>query len=410
MTAPESPATRQATGELVATSLWVGAGLGLFWPYVALVLMGAGLDVAAVGVVMGAGAFAYTIGVPLIGQVADTTTGRPRMLAICGVVGGLLTGAIAIGLPPALAAIALVAGWAFVLSWLPLNDAIIVSSLHDPGRYARIRVIVSGAYAGAAILAGVVYAVTGMAAAAVALCAAGLLLPLFARRLPDVARLELGDGQGRPGPIAVLTGAVAASLRLAPALPKILIGSGLVVLGYSASNTLLGLRIVELGGGAADVGLAGGISALVEVPGMILAGWFARRFGLRPLFLAGSLVMVAVTVGWAVSPTVPALVVFRGFSGLAYAAMMICGVLTIRSLLPAELQATGQTLLQTVLFGITGIIVNVAGGLLHAPIGFPGVFGIAAALGLLGIAVGWRGYEDARHPDAAVATAPAPGA
>jgi MFS family permease len=64
-------------------------------------------------------------------------------------------------------------------------------------------------------------------------------------------------------------------------------------------------------------------------------------------------------------------------------------VLTIATLLPGRLQATGQALYQTTAFGLAAILANVTGGIVYGALG-PGVlFGAAAVLGVVAALVGW---------------------
>lgn len=405
--APGPAVTPGLLAPLVFSSLWIGTSLGVFLPFISIVLAEHGLSVAEVGTVMAIGAVAYVVCVPLLGQVADVATGRPRMLAITGVIGGLGLASIAAGVPPLFTALGYIVGTAFISCWLPLNDAVIVNGLHDPTQYGRIRMLLSLSYALATLAAGFVYAVTGFTASVVALGVGGVGLPLVTHFLPDAPRVGRDtDARGRPGALDYLVRSGQRAFAIAPALPILLLAVALVALGYASGNIFFGLRVVELGGGSVDVALSAGISALVEVPGMIVAGYLGARFGLQRLFAAGALILVLVTAGWALATSVPALIVTRSFSGLGYAFVIVAGVLTIRRILPAELQGTGQTLLQTTCFGVTGIVVSAAGGALHDAIGFAGVFALAAALGFVGIAVGWLGYARALPTDAPRITPP----
>ena len=74
-------------------------------------------------------------------------------------------------------------------------------------------------------------------------------------------------------------------------------------------------------------------------------------------------------------------------------------VLTIARLLPPELQGTGQSLYQTVGFGIGAIIANIVGGLLYDLIGSAAVFGVGTVLSLSAAVLGWWVFprDGARH-------------
>ena len=67
---------------------------------------------------------------------------------------------------------------------------------------------------------------------------------------------------------------------------------------------------------------------------------------------------------------------------------MVSVVLSISSLLPRDLQATGQALYQTIAFGVASIVANMVGGIVYATFGVA-VFGLGAVLVGLGAVVGW---------------------
>ncbi len=54
----------------------------------------------------------------------------------------------------------------------------------------------------------------------------------------------------------------------------------------------------------------------------------------------------------------------------------MAAVLTIATLLPDRLQGTGQSLYQTMAFGLAAIIADVGGGLVYGTQGYAAVFGL----------------------------------
>ena len=64
--------------------------------------------------------------------------------------------------------------------------------------------------------------------------------------------------------------------------------------------------------------------------------------------------------------------------------------MSVRYFLPPERQGTGQGLFQATCFGVSAVVVNVLGGQLHGVIGYRGLFAACAAVGIIGIAIGWR--------------------
>jgi MFS family permease len=154
--------------------------------------------------------------------------------------------------------------------------------------------------------------------------------------------------------------------------------------------TFLNLRLVALGGSPSDIALAGGASALTEVPGMIFAARLARRIGLRGLFVASGVVYSACILSWAVIDQPNLIIATRAASGPAFAGLWVACVLTMNVLLPQGLQATGQGLYQTTAFGISAMIANAVGGIVYEDLGSPTLFAGAAIIAAVSAVLGWR--------------------
>jgi MFS transporter, PPP family, 3-phenylpropionic acid transporter len=137
---------------------------------------------------------------------------------------------------------------------------------------------------------------------------------------------------------------------------------------------------------------------------MLVAGWIAVRIGLRGLFAIGALLYGVSFLSWAVVDSVGLIIASRVLIGFSFASVVIATVLTISTLLPAELQATGQALFQTTAFGIAAIIANVVGGLLYSTAGHAAVFGLGAVLAVAAAIGGWlvMPRRPVAHPTPAV--------
>ena len=366
-----------------------GVALGVFNPFIAVTLTSKGFDVAAIGVITALAAAGFIVAVPVWGQLADTRLGRPQALAIAGVTGGALLASILVA-PPILVAPLYLVGYLFAAAWLPLVDAIVVNAVRDSRRYARLRLISSLTYALSALLAGIVYRSTGFGLSLLLVGVGGAILAAVALRLPDVARAA---ERQEPEAGAHWWSASVAPFRLlqrTPGLPLALLAIALGLLGYMAGNTFLGLYLLELGGSSADIGLASAISATIEVPAIFVAGWVAQRYGVRSLFVVAAASVTIGALGWAVAPDVPFVLAIRVFAGIGYGGMLVAGVMAVRHFLPPELQGTGQGLFQATCFGLSAVVVNVLGGQLQGVIGYRGLFATFGAVGLIGIAIGWR--------------------
>jgi PPP family 3-phenylpropionic acid transporter len=366
--------------------LALGVALGLFLPFISVILADRGFGPGEIGLIASIGAIGFTIAVPTWGHLADVRLGRPRTLQVCAVGAAVAVGLLWLAWPPVMVAVLLTAFWIFQSSWQPLADAITVNAVR--GRdYARIRLLTSLAFAVAAIGAGFVYDRTGYSPAYAMFAGFAVVTAVAAAWVPDVGRADLAAHADRRGRTWRF-GSSGVALRVAPRLGLVLVAVTLLHVGIISSFTFLGLRIVELGGAPSEVALAAGLSAAAEIPGMLVAGRIAPRIGLRWLFVTCALIYAGCLASWTFID-VPALIIAtRLATGLAFAGVIVGVVLTIAWLLPAELQATGQALYQTTAFGIGAIVANVIGGVLYASVGHAATFGLGAVLAIAAAAVG----------------------
>ena len=130
---------------------------------------------------------------------------------------------------------------------------------------------------------------------------------------------------------------------------------------------------------------------------MLVAARVAQRIGLRGMFVGSALIYGVATSSWIVLDTAQVIIATRLITGVAFAWILVCVVLTIARLLPSELQATGQSLYQTFGFGIAAIVANIVGGLLYQYIGHGAVFGLGTVLAISAATLGWIVFpRDAR--------------
>jgi PPP family 3-phenylpropionic acid transporter len=372
--------------------LALGVALGVFYPFLSVILKGFGFSAGEIGAIASIGAVGFTIAVPAWGHLADVRLGRPRTLQVCAIGGGLAIVALLLPWPGFAIAVLFAIFWVFESSWQPLADAITVNALR--GRdYGRVRLLTSLSFSVASILAGFLYNETGYRAAFVVFGLAALAMTLAAAFVPDVARADLSAHRGPAGaspPWRIGSSGVA--LRVAPRLGFVLGAVTLLFVGVIAGFTFLPLRLEALGGSPSDIALSSGGAAAAEIPTMLVAAQVARRIGLRGLFVGSALIYAVCLSAWAVSGFPLAIIATRAISGIGFAGVIVSVVLTIAALLPAELQATGQSLFQTTAFGIAAIVANVVGGILYDSLGHVAVFGLGAVMALGSAALGWFAF------------------
>lgn len=379
--------------------LALGVALGVFYPFIPVILAGRGFGPAEIGLIASVGAVGFTLAVPAWGHIADVRLGRARTLQLCAVGGGAAVGALLGAWPPLVVALLLMAYWVFESSWQPLADALTVNRVDRRG-YGRVRLLTSLSFAVSSIAAGFVYDRVGFEAAYLLAMLSAVAIALAASGVPDVARadlhgaLDVSATRSRPRP---WLGSAGVALRLAPRLGLVLLAVMLINITIISGFTYLPLRLGDLGSPPSDVALSAGVSALAEIPAMLIAARVAQWIGLRGMFVGSALIYGVATSSWIVLESAQIIIATRLITGVAFAWVLVCVVLTIARLLPSELQATGQSLYQTFAFGFGAIVANIVGGLLYQGIGHAAVFGLGAVLAVLAAAMGWFVFpRDAR--------------
>jgi PPP family 3-phenylpropionic acid transporter len=394
--------------------LALGVALGVFYPFISVILASRGLGPAQIGLVASIGAVGFTLAVPAWGHIADVRLGRARTLQIGAIGGAVAVGALLGPWPPIVIALLFFAYWIFESSWQPLADALTVN-LVDRRRYGRVRLLTSLSFAIASIAAGFLYDQAGFDAAYILAVAATLTIAVAATRVPDVGRADLetpghgamtpGHGAATPSRSRPWLGSAGVALRVAPRLGAVLVAVMLINITIISGFTYLPLRLADLGSPPSDVALSAGVSAMAEIPAMLVAARVAQWVGLRGMFVVSALIYGGVSASWIVLDSAPLIIATRLVSGVAFAWILVCVVLTIARLLPSELQATGQSLYQTFAFGLGAIVANLVGGVLYANIGHSAVFGLGLVLAILAATMGWFVFpRDARTR---IASAPA---
>ena len=400
----------------LAVGIWTAA----IPPFIAVILRSKGLDPAAIGVLSAIASLAATGLVPAWGHLADVVVGRATALRIATAVAAVCAIALLLPLPVVLFAPILAVFAIGPALFIGLADSLAVGGLPAPERqYGRLRALASLSFAVGVIAAGFVYDTAGYGAVPIVSLAWGAALFLLLGWVDDSTRdATVRERAATHGgeQLAGRLGSVSRAMAIEPRLLGLLAVLTLAYTGMMGAMLFVAVRIVELGGQPSDVALSYGIAALFEIPGLVLVGWLARRIGLRVLVVLGCVVYGLAIGGWGLLPTPLAINATRVLTGVCFGALLGARVLVIARLLPDELQATGQTMVQGATFGLGNALGAAIGGVVYGAAGPTIFFAIAGGMAVVGgigtwfVLAGDAGGVPHEERESAAASAPATGA
>ena len=209
-------------------------------------------------------------------------------------------------------------------------------------------------------------------------CAAILLLVVVESRLPPPrSRAEeraVGSGGAKTGGKRQIFRSKEAVFVLAFAFVS--------QMGLGFSGAFMGRYVVMLGYSQSLVGVLSCISALSEVPILLMASRLVWRFGEIPILMASSLLMT-VRIFLTGLGYIPTLVVAQLMQSVTYMTVYFCCTTYIsKNVLPGK-QSQGQSLLAMVQVGFASVIANVGGGFVSDMLGIPRAYMAVALMTLV---------------------------
>jgi len=372
--------------------LAIGAWSAAVAPFVSVILQAHGLTTVEIGALSAVAALAATLLVPAWGHLADVVVGRTSAFLVALGIASASAIALALPLPPLVLAPLLASFTIYPTLYLALGDAIALGVLQAPERqYGAVRSLESLSFAIGVVAAGLLYDRAGYAAVPAVALAWAVVLAILLRvvadptRDPGVRAAVIGHGAASGGRF----GSIGRALAIQPRLWIILGVLTLAYAGMQGSAVFVGIRIVDLGGQPSDVALSFGLSSFAEIPGLVLAGWLGARIGLRGLFLGSCIAYGLCIVSWGFLPSPLAINATRLITGMAFGTLFTARVLVIGRLLPAELQATGQTMLGAATSGLGTALGATVGGVIYAVFGPAAYFAAAGAAAIIGGIGAW---------------------
>jgi PPP family 3-phenylpropionic acid transporter len=358
--------------------------VGTWFPFAAVLLSARGLDLAAVGLLLAFQGVVSLVAAPAWGSLVDRTGRSGPAILAAALLAAVGAGLLLVAREPVAIAVALAVLAAGAAPLAPLVDSRTVAIAgENRERFARARAWGSLAFVTTSIVAGRIVADRSPDALFV------LLLPLIVITGIAGFRLLGGDALARPRRAArsIRPGAGIARIVRLPGLLATLFGVGLVWIAVGAVNAFISIRIVEGGGDLGVVGLAFGISAIIEVPIMLAFPALARRKGAASLLVLGAFAFAVRAAAWGLAPDPMTVVLVSPLGGIGFALFYVGVVSVVSGAVPAEAQATAQGLYSGMTFSLGTVVGSALGGFLAPAIGLPGLFLVSAAATAVGAAV-----------------------
>lgn len=398
---PGEPVEKVRTQWVLRFSLaWVGVFAGLFGaiqvllPMQAEIFAGVGKE-GALAVVLGVGAAASLIANPLFGALSDRTTsrfGRRVPWVVAGFAGGAL-GLVVLAFAPSLAVV--VIGWCLVQTALNAAYAALSATIPDEVP-VRQRGTAAG-WSGLALVVGVGIG-TGLANLDESVAAGylGCALFLLLAGLPFVLgkhRVAMPDVP--PFRWRTFLGGFWVDPRRHPDFGWAWFTRFLVNLGNSIALLYLFYFLadaVHVDDPKIAVTIVTGVNLSAVVVSTVVAGVASDRFGRRRVFVCGgAVVMSAAAVLLACWPTWPGVIIAAVLLGLGFGTYSAVDLALLTQVLPTAGDRARDLGVLNIASSLPQVVAPVvAGALVTGPGGYPLLYGVAAAVGVVGAVLVYR--------------------
>ncbi len=277
----------------------------------------------------------------------------------------------------------------------PLSDALTLSvTKGSKVGFGSVRVWASAGWIVSALVSGWLIERTGFGTAFAGIflltCAGALILfPVAPHHFSRV----------KPGQKAIGLKTILRRLQHNPTMVALALTVGLTGLMNNGVLQFETVYLNQLGAKEALLGVAGVMSACVEIPCMLWADRLVRKRGARPIFLMALLLNVALRIVILLVPSIPTIMIVRAIGGISFSFYTVALIGFISE--QCEPQETGTVLaVYTVtLVNLISIIAAPLAGAAYDAWGPRYLYAFAA----VGYAIGWSILRLARQPKPALA-------
>jgi len=158
-----------------------------------------------------------------------------------------------------------------------------------------------------------------------------------------------------------------------------------LTLGYYGS--FFSIYFTEMGGDTSLLGIYWFISAIVEIPFLLLADRIVRKLGVRATLILAGIIMGLRWLLLFLLQNVFAVMATSVLHGFSFIVIIYCMAIFINREMPMELKSSGQSFFALIGGGLPRIIASFAGGFVNDTIGIRPVFLICAIINLATVVV-----------------------
>lgn len=158
-----------------------------------------------------------------------------------------------------------------------------------------------------------------------------------------------------------------------------------ITVTHRASDSYIGIYIIELGGTERLIGWAWFIAVMSEAVVFATAVYWFRKY--NPLFFI-IIAAVLYTIRWFIygAATNPYhILAFQALHGVTFAVFFTAAFDYVTRIIPSFLQSTGHLIFYSVLFGVSGIIASMGGGVIIEKYGGQTLYQVMGVTTFIGI-------------------------
>jgi PPP family 3-phenylpropionic acid transporter len=353
-------------------------GIAASTPYLTLYYQSLGISLGFIGALTAFTSATALVTAPIWGAIHDRF---PRSLILLPLAGMLAVsgafGLTRVGASPLLAVFAAMMAMGMSGIGPAMDVRVLELAGSDRTRYGFVRAFGSASFMICAPLVGFLNEARGYGALFLVMIPAVLIGSMVATTIPGRSNVLRAPSILR-APGRVLT---------SRPIGLFLFGSLICWTAVYSQSGFFSLYLKSLGAPADQVGWAWSIAALLEIPTMLAFPMLARRFGIERLILLGAGIIVAREIANATF-TIPAILLACSVvQGAGYGLLLIGSITFVSHHAPRGTSATAQGLLSGAAVNMAAIIGSGLGGQLAGLISIRGLYTVAVALGILGVAI-----------------------